>query len=148
MKISFVGYVPQKETLRSGTVFENILYGAGAAEEAKVVEAAELACAHEFIVQLPQGYQTDLGEVAARLSGGQRQALSLIMATMQQSKILLLDEHTAALDPANSIGCDQIPCVTGWVMAIAAKVGHLANCGNQCLLIGLKQSRCQQWLYL
>lgn len=99
---SFIGYVPQKETLRSGTVFDNIVYGtsynSGAADEAKVMEAAKLACAHEFIVQLPHGYQTDLGEVAARLSGGERQRISLARALIRQPRILLLDEDKSALD--------------------------------------------------
>lgn len=95
---SSIGYVPQKESLRSGTVFDNIVYGATTADEAKVVEAARLACAHEFIVQLPQGYQTDLGEVAARLSGGQKQRISLARALIREPRILLLDEDKSALD--------------------------------------------------
>jgi ATP-binding cassette subfamily B protein len=95
---SAIGYVPQKESLRSGTVFDNIVYGTNAADEAKVVEAAKVACAHDFIMQLPQGYQTDLGEVAARLSGGQKQRISLARALIREPKILLLDEDKSALD--------------------------------------------------
>lgn len=93
-----IGYVPQKDSLRSGTVFDNIAFGASAADEAMVVEAAKLACAHEFIMQLPQGYQTDLGEVAARLSGGERQRISLARALIRAPRILLLDEDKSALD--------------------------------------------------
>jgi ATP-binding cassette subfamily B protein len=93
-----IGYVPQKESLVSGTVFDNIVYGARAADEAQVVAAAKLACAHDFILQLPQGYQTDLGEIASRLSGGEKQRISLARALIKEPKILLLDEDRSALD--------------------------------------------------
>ena len=78
---------------------ENIRYGKIDATDEEVMDAARKAHADKFISKMPEGYATLVGERGVKLSGGQRQAVSLIMATMQPSKILLLDEHTAALDP-------------------------------------------------
>lgn len=122
---SFIGYVPQKELLRSGTVFDNIVYGTTAADEAKVVEAAKLACAHEFITQLPQGYQTDLGEVAARLSGGERQRISLARALIREPKILLLDEDKSALDADSERRVSE--SVRKWAASRGATVISIAH---------------------
>lgn len=127
---SFIGYVPQKETLMSGTVFDNIVYGttaAGAAEadEEKVVAAAKLACAHEFIAQLPQGYRTDLGEVAARLSGGERQRISLARALIREPRILLLDEDKSALDAESERRVAD--SVRKWAAAHGATVISIAH---------------------
>lgn len=120
-----VGYVPQKESLRSGTVLDNIAYGASCADQAKVVEAAELACAHDFITQLPQGYETDLGEVAARLSGGQKQRISLARALIREPRILLLDEDKSALDA--NIERRVSSSVRKWAAARGATVISIAH---------------------
>jgi len=117
--------VPQKESLVSGTVFDNIVYGTSTADEGQVVAAAKLACAHEFIVQLPQGYRTDLGEVAARLSGGERQRISLARALIREPRILLLDEDKSALDAASERRVSD--SVGKWAAARHATVISIAH---------------------
>ena len=122
---SSIGYVPQKESLLSGSVFDNIVYGSSTADEAKVMEAAQVACAHDFILQLPQGYQTDLGEVAARLSGGQRQRISLARALVREPRILLLDEDKSALDAESERRVSA--SVRNWAAAHGATVISIAH---------------------
>ncbi len=122
---SSIGYVPQKESLLSGSVFDNIVYGAAGADEARVVEAAKLACAHDFIMELPQGYKTDLGEVAARLSGGQRQRISLARALIREPRILLLDEDKSALDADSERRVSD--SVRKWAAARGATVISIAH---------------------
>lgn len=95
---SYIGFVPQKESLISGTVYENISYGTSNADEQSVKAAAEKAYADEFIERLPKGYHTDLGEIGNRLSGGQKQRISLARALIRNPQILLLDEANSALD--------------------------------------------------
>jgi len=92
------GFVPQTEYLISGNVAENIGYGVADPTQADIDAAARSAYAHDFIVQLPNGYGTDLGEVGARLSGGQKQRISLARAIMVKPRIFLLDEATSSLD--------------------------------------------------
>jgi ABC-type multidrug transport system fused ATPase/permease subunit len=120
-----IGYVPQKDSLISGTVFDNIVYGANAADKDKVVEAAKLACAHDFIMQLPQGYETNLGEVAARLSGGERQRISLARALIREPRILLLDEDKSALDADSERRVAD--SVRNWAAARGATVISIAH---------------------
>jgi ABC-type multidrug transport system fused ATPase/permease subunit len=93
-----IGFVLQDTVLFRGTVRENIAYGRPDAAEKEIFEAAKLANAHEFIVRMPEGYDTAVGERGLTLSGGQRQRLGIARAIIRNSPILILDEPTAALD--------------------------------------------------
>jgi len=96
-----IGVVPQEAVVFSGTVMENIRYGKPDATDQEVYAAAEAAFAQTFIAQLPQGFDTYLGDRGVRLSGGQRQRIAIARAMLKNSPMLLLDEATSALD-ANS----------------------------------------------
>jgi ATP-binding cassette subfamily B protein len=95
---SRIGIVPQEPVIFSGTAMDNIRYGQPKATDAEVLAAAKAAFADEFIVQLPQGYDTFLGEKGMRLSGGQRQRIAIARAMLKNPPLLLLDEATSALD--------------------------------------------------
>ncbi|MCP5367022.1 MAG: ABC transporter ATP-binding protein [Hyphomicrobiales bacterium] len=90
--------VSQEITLFDDTVRANIAYGRAGASDAEIVQAARNAAAHEFILDLPQGYDTMVGEQGVKLSGGQRQRLAIARAMLRNAPILLLDEATSALD--------------------------------------------------
>ncbi|NBY33566.1 MAG: ATP-binding cassette domain-containing protein, partial [Betaproteobacteria bacterium] len=95
---SRIGIVPQEPVIFSGSAMDNIRYGQPQATDAEVLAAAKAAFADEFIVQLPQGYETFLGEKGVRLSGGQRQRIAIARAMLKNPPLLLLDEATSALD--------------------------------------------------
>ncbi|SHN65161.1 thiol reductant ABC exporter subunit CydD [Desulfitobacterium chlororespirans] len=96
-----ISYVPQKTYLFAGSIMENIRFGNPEAALADVVKAAQLAMAHEFITELPQGYDTLVGEGGARLSGGQAQRIAISRAFLKDAPLLLLDEVTSGLDNEN-----------------------------------------------
>jgi ATP-binding cassette subfamily B protein len=93
-----IGVVPQDTLLFDGTVQENIALTNPDATTEEIIEAAQIAVAHEFIMTLPNGYNTRVGERGSALSGGQRQRIAIARSVLQRPKILVLDEATSALD--------------------------------------------------
>jgi ABC-type multidrug transport system fused ATPase/permease subunit len=96
-----IAYVPQRPMLFHGTVEDNIRLGDPAADRDRVRAAAELAGAHAFVAQLPDGYETVVGEGGRQLSAGERRRLGLARAFLRDAPLVLLDEPTADLDPVN-----------------------------------------------
>ncbi len=93
-----VGIVPQDTLLFDGTVQENIALTAPNANAEEIIDAAKAAAAHDFIMQLPNGYNTRVGERGSSLSGGQRQRVAIARTVLQRPRLLILDEATSALD--------------------------------------------------
>lgn len=93
-----IGMVQQDVYLFSGTVAENLRYGRSDATRSQIVEAAKAAAAHSFIMDLPQGYDSDVGQRGVKLSGGQKQRLTIARAFLKDPAILIFDEATSALD--------------------------------------------------
>lgn len=98
-----IGIVPQDIILFNGTIRDNIIYGKLTASGEEIIEAAKAANAHDFIMDLPDGYDTQIGDRGVKLSGGQRQRLSIARAILKNPPILILDEATSALDTESEI---------------------------------------------
>lgn len=102
-----IAYVPQESSLFHRSVFENIAYGKPGATDEEVYEAARLAHADEFIAELPDKYDTLVGERGVKLSGGQRQRIAIARAILKDAPILVLDEATSALDSESEAAIQQ-----------------------------------------
>ncbi len=98
-----IAYVAQDTILFNDTVAANIAYGSPAVSEARIQAAAVAALAHDFILSMPQGYRTQLGERGLRLSGGERQRIAIARALLKNAPILILDEATSALDAESEL---------------------------------------------
>lgn len=99
--LSNISMVFQKVYLFHDTVRANLCFGKPDATEREMIEAAKKACCHEFIMQLPNGYDTVIGEGGDTLSGGQKQRISIARAILKNSPVIILDEATASIDPEN-----------------------------------------------
>jgi subfamily B ATP-binding cassette protein MsbA len=98
-----ISFVLQDTLLFRATIWENIAYGRPDADPEDTVRAAKMANAHDFIMDLPEGYATMVGDRGMSLSGGQRQRISIARAIVRDTPILILDEPTAALDAASEL---------------------------------------------
>jgi len=125
-----IGVVLQEPFLFSGTVAENISYGKPGASLRDVIAAARIANAHEFIVNMPEGYDTRVGERGGRLSGGEKQRIALARAILADPRVLILDEATSSVDPISE-GLIQEAierlAVERTIFAIAHRLSTLRN---------------------
>ena len=104
---SKIGIVEQDPKMFNMSISKNIAYGVPDASQEQIEKAAKLACIHDFIVQLPKGYETNLGESGSALSGGQRKLMSIARAVLKDPVILILDEPTSSLDNENTQAVTQ-----------------------------------------
>jgi ABC-type multidrug transport system fused ATPase/permease subunit len=93
-----IGMVLQDNILFTGSIRENLCYGRPSATDQEIIAAAKMGNAHDFIMTLPNGYDTEIGERGTKLSGGQKQRIAITRAFLRDPRILILDEATSALD--------------------------------------------------
>ncbi len=134
-----VAWLPQKPYLFNGSVLENIRHAKPEATEAEVYAAAQAAAVHDFILSLPQGYQTPIGERGARLSGGQLQRIAIARAFLKNAPVIVLDEATANLDAETEqqiTGALKRLCEGRTALIIAHRLGTVAQADQIVVLSG------------
>ncbi|MCD6351758.1 MAG: ABC transporter ATP-binding protein [Armatimonadetes bacterium] len=133
-----VALVPQDTVLFGGTVRENIGFGRPDATEEEIIEAARAARAHDFIMSLPEGYDTELTDLGQNLSGGQRQRIAIARAFVRRPRILILDEATAQLDRENEAAIQEslsrlmVGCTT---LIVAHRLSTIRNADRIIVLL-------------
>ena len=159
---STISYVPQESILFHRTIRENILYGNVKATNEEVERVAKKAHAHEFILNLPQGYDTLVGERGVKLSGGERQRIAIARAMLKNSPILILDEATSSLDSVseayiqesfNELMKDKTSLVIAHRLSTIAKMdriivlkeGKIMETGTHAELLELKGTYADLW---
>ncbi|HER23934.1 MAG TPA: ATP-binding cassette domain-containing protein, partial [Candidatus Atribacteria bacterium] len=139
-----IGMVQQDVFLFTGSIKENILYGKPNSEDKEIIEAAKNANIHDFIMGLPEGYDSYIGEKGITLSGGQKQRISLARAFLKDPAILILDEATSALDSEAEIVIQQALkelTIGRTVLVIAHRLSTIKN-ANQIVVLtdqGIKE---------
>src|SRR5205814_10344898 len=125
------GVVLQEPVLFAASIAENIAYGRPEATDEEIIEAAKAAASHEFISALPDGYETQAGERGSRISGGERQRISLARAFLRNSPILVLDEPTSSVDvhtEATIMQATEKLMAGRTTVMIAPRPNHLERC--------------------
>lgn len=128
---SYLGFVPQKNVLFSGTVRDNLKLGDEAASDEVMIQAAKTASIHDFILSMPQGYDSMLTQGGSNLSGGQKQRMCIARALVMNPKILILDDSTSALDADTESRIKEALVVDypqTTVISIAQKISSVATC--------------------
>ncbi|MCA9838472.1 MAG: ABC transporter ATP-binding protein [Trueperaceae bacterium] len=128
-----IGVVQQDVYLFSGTVADNIRYGKPEAKDWEIIEAAKQANAHDFIMSLPQGYNTDVGQRGVKLSGGQKQRISIARVFLKNPAIIIFDEATSSLDNESEKAVqDSLECLASkrTMIVIAHRLSTIRNAGR------------------
>ncbi|WP_028263824.1 ABC transporter ATP-binding protein [Atopobium fossor] len=142
--LASISIVMQDVRLFADTIEENIRIGKADATHEEVVEAAKKACIHEFVMSLPQGYETPIGENGIGLSGGQKQRLSVARAFLKNAPILVLDEMTSSVDPINEVLLQKAVSALAQNRTVLVVAHHLSTIRSADQIIVMQQGNIVQ----